>query len=77
MSYIDGSGVEHPTMSDRISAWANAHIASCPTCAPRFGASGVGVLPVASSGADAESMLDAGCEAVVVVRRRDYWKGDG
>jgi hypothetical protein len=74
VSYVDENGIEHVSASDHISAWGNAHVACCPMCASRYGATVQGkTFPLASSGADAEALLDAGAEVVVVVRSR--WKG--
>lgn len=64
-------GVEHVSDDDRISTWAYAHIASCPRCAVAHGAVNPdGVLPFAWSVAEAQALLDAGHEAVVVFRTR-------
>lgn len=75
MSYLDENGIEHVSPSDPLSGWGNAHVACCPMCASRYGATVYGATyPLASSGAEAEALLDAGAEIVIVVRSR--WRLD-
>jgi hypothetical protein len=67
---VDEKGVAHPSMGDNVTPWGNAHISTCPECYYRFNGGQVSgrALNVATSGAQAEAMLNDGAEFVVVVR---------
>lgn len=38
--------IRHPSMTDQVTPWGNAHIACCPVCALRFGGPHQGLLPL-------------------------------
>jgi hypothetical protein len=70
VSYLDENGIEHVSGADKISAWANAHVACCPKCAGQWGTHvESGILPSAETVDDALLKLEL-YGAVVLKRPR-------